>query len=58
MTTSAATLADLYEELSASHGFSLPSNLVKASIELKFVPLNTPVTDGAEVVFIPPVAGG
>ena len=52
--TDAHTAADLYREL----GLSLSPDLVRVSINLQFKPLDSPLTTGDTVVFIPPVAGG
>lgn len=56
--TEALTYRDLYESLRSTHNFSLPSTLVTVAVDGAFVPLDSPVSEGAEVVFIPPVAGG
>jgi molybdopterin synthase sulfur carrier subunit len=56
--TAARTAGDLYDELRQTHNFSLTPNLVRASINLRVLPLETELADGDEVVFIPPVAGG
>ncbi len=56
--TSARTVGELYAELSARHGFTLPAPLVRASVDLSFRPLETELAGGETVVFIPPVAGG
>ncbi|HVT11278.1 MAG TPA: MoaD/ThiS family protein [Fimbriimonadaceae bacterium] len=56
--TSARTAGELYAELAARHGFTLPASLVRASIDLSFRPLDTELAGGETVVFIPPVAGG
>ena len=56
--TSASTAQDLYGELATQHDLKLPSSLVKASINLQLKPLDFAISDGDEVVFIPPVAGG
>ena len=56
--TSARTLAELYAELQARHGFSLPESLVKAAVGSEFRPLSDPLVADSEIVFIPPVAGG
>ncbi len=56
--TSAATAAELYQDLRDKHSFSLKPELVKASINLNFKPLETALNDGDQIVFIPPVAGG
>ena len=56
--TAAATPGDLYLDLSDVHGFQLPANMVKASVNGAFVSLDYPLQDKDRVVFIPPVAGG
>lgn len=56
--TQARTAGDLYEVLRQRHNFSLTPNLVRASINLRVLPLETELAEGDEVVFIPPVAGG
>ncbi|MEQ1935345.1 MAG: MoaD/ThiS family protein [Fimbriimonadaceae bacterium] len=56
--TNARTFRELYAELKARHGFTLTDNLVKAADRGELVELDTPLADGADVVFIPPVAGG
>jgi molybdopterin converting factor subunit 1 len=58
LTTAATHAAELYEELRARHGFSLPVDRVRAAINEEFVAWETPLRDGQTVVFIPPVAGG
>jgi molybdopterin synthase sulfur carrier subunit len=44
--------------LSARHGFTLPVDRVRVAIDGEFASWNTPLREGAELVFIPPVAGG
>jgi molybdopterin converting factor small subunit len=56
--TSASTAKELYTELAQHYGLKLPASLVKASINLQLKDLDSPIMDGDEVVFIPPVAGG
>ncbi|HEY3781496.1 MAG TPA: MoaD/ThiS family protein [Fimbriimonadaceae bacterium] len=56
--TNASTAKELYDELAHHYKLTLPANLVKASINLQLKDLSTPIMDGDEVVFIPPVAGG
>lgn len=56
--TSAATPGELYRELAQRHGFSLPVDRVRVAIDGEFTAWDTPLRDGAELVFIPPVAGG
>ena len=56
--TDCVTASDLYTDLKERHGFSLDSNLVTVALNGAFQPMETPLSDGDEVVFIPPVAGG
>ncbi len=56
--TSATTPAALYDELRARHGFTLPPDRIRAAINGDFAPPHTPLRDGDELTFIPPVAGG
>jgi molybdopterin converting factor subunit 1 len=58
LSTAAATLAALYEELRARHGFGLPAERMRAAVNGDFAPASTPLREGDYVVFIPPVAGG
>jgi sulfur-carrier protein len=58
LTTAARTPAELYEELRARHGFSLPGNRVRAAVNDAFVAPEAALRTGDRVVFIPPVAGG
>jgi len=58
LATTAATAAELYAELRARHGFTLPADRLRAAIDDEFVPWETPLVAGAKIVFIPPVAGG
>jgi molybdopterin synthase sulfur carrier subunit len=58
VTTTAATAAKLYEELSARHGFSLPWDRLRVAIDDEFSAWGAALRDGAAVAFIPPVAGG
>lgn len=56
--TAAATPVQLYDELRARHGFTLPANNVRAAVNGAFVSADAALQDGDRVVFIPPVAGG
>lgn len=56
--TSAATPATLYDELRTRHGFTLPSDRIRAAVNGDFAPSDSPLRDNDEVTFIPPVAGG
>lgn len=58
LSTAAETAGELYADLSAIYSFGLPIQIVRASINGSFVPMSQPLSDGDEVVFIPPVAGG
>ncbi len=56
--TSAATPAALYEELRGRHGLKLALAQLRVAIDGEFADWHAPLTNGARVVFIPPVAGG
>lgn len=56
--TAGSTVAGLYEELRARHGFTLPGERVRAAVNDTFVPASHILREGDRVVFIPPVAGG
>jgi molybdopterin converting factor subunit 1 len=56
--TDAATPAELYAELAARHGFRLPASQLRVAVNASFRDWESPLADGDEVVFIPPVAGG
>jgi molybdopterin converting factor subunit 1 len=56
--TVAADAASLYEELAARHGFSLGRERLRVAVNAEFSDWSRPLSDGDEVVFIPPVAGG
>ncbi len=58
LTTAAATPAELYRELQTSHGLAFPANLLRVSINERYVTMETSLQPGDRVVFIPPVAGG
>lgn len=58
LVTSAADAATLYAELAAQHGFTLPVDRLRVAIDGAFVPWLAPLHEGAQLVFIPPVAGG
>jgi molybdopterin-guanine dinucleotide biosynthesis protein A len=56
--SSARSPRELYGELSARYPFTLPAELLRVAINAEFADWSTPLNDGDEVVFIPPVAGG
>lgn len=56
--TSAATAAELYEELRARYSLQLAPSQLKVALNAEFGDWRTPLRHGDSVVFIPPVAGG
>ena len=56
--TAAVSLRELYAEVGARHGFSLPTDALKVAVNAKFSDWSGSLSDGDTVVFIPPVAGG
>ena len=58
LATDAATAADLYAELRARHGFTLPTEFLRVAVNDEFAPWTTALREGDRLVFIPPVAGG
>lgn len=58
LATSAATPAELYEELRTRHGLALPRDMLRVAINEEFGEWSRPLQSGDRVVFIPPVAGG
>lgn len=58
LSTSARSVAALYEELQRKHRFTLPASRIRAAVNDEFVRPDTPLKTGDAIVFIPPVAGG
>ena len=58
LATDAATAAELYAELRSRYAFTLPAQQLKVAINTEFRDWQSPLQDGDQVVFIPPVAGG
>ena len=58
VSTNAETAADFYAELRKRHPFTLPTDRLRVALNGEFAPWSTTLTDGAKLVFIPPVAGG
>jgi sulfur-carrier protein len=58
LATSASTLAEVYDELSARYGFPLERDVVRVAVNDEFVEWERPLGAGDRVAFIPPVAGG
>jgi molybdopterin-guanine dinucleotide biosynthesis protein A len=58
VSSAAATPRELFAELTARHGFSLPAQMLKVAVNTEFADWSRPLAAGDTVVFIPPVAGG
>lgn len=57
--TAAPDAAALYAELQQRHpGLTFPANLLKVSVNERYVEPTAPLAASDRVVFIPPVAGG
>jgi molybdopterin-guanine dinucleotide biosynthesis protein A len=56
--TQAATAAQLYEELRQRHRLTLPAQSLRVALNDEFADWHTRLSDGDNVVFLPPVAGG
>ena len=56
--TAARTPAELYAELQARYGFSLPVDMLRVAVNDEFGDWTQPLVAGDSIVFIPPVAGG
>ena len=58
LTLEQGTLADLYKHLQERYKLSLPIEAIWAAVNNRFCSWQTDLGDGAEIVFVPPVAGG
>ena len=56
--TEAKTPSELYHELAERFAWSLSPALIKVAINARYESLDTPLKNGDELVFIPPVSGG
>ena len=56
--TDAETTAQLYGELLERYEFALDPNQLRVVVNNAFCEWTTPLRDGDEVVFLPPVAAG
>lgn len=48
----------LYAEVSARHGWVLPLDRIRVAVNGAFAGVDTALSDGDEVAFLPPVSGG
>ena len=58
LVTSSETVSELYSELKKKHKFSLTIEQLRVAKNAQFVDWKSIISNGDEVVFIPPVAGG
>ena len=49
---------ELYNEIKEEKDFGLEKEFIRIALNGDFVELDCPLSDGDEIVFIPPVAGG
>ncbi len=56
--TEAATLSELYDELRIKYGFSMPQQNLRVAKNAEFCTWDAVLSNGDEIAFIPPVAGG
>lgn len=56
--TEAASVAELFDELSRRHEFSLASDRLRVAVNAEFADWDTALNSNDLVVFIPPIAGG
>ena len=54
----AGDLASLYDELQARHQLPFPRRQLRVAVDGDFVSWATPLRDGSQVAFLPPVSGG
>jgi molybdopterin synthase sulfur carrier subunit len=52
------SLPSLYAVLAARHGFSLPAARLRVAVDGAFARWDSPLREGCEIAFIPPVSGG
>ncbi|HWG10172.1 MAG TPA: molybdopterin converting factor subunit 1 [Rhodanobacteraceae bacterium] len=58
MASEAPTPRALYAQAVARHGFTLPLERLRVAVNGDFADADTPLRDGDEVAFLPPVSGG
>ena len=56
--TSCRTVSDLFLELNKKYNFPLGMDQLRVAVNQKYVSFETELIPQAEIVFIPPVAGG
>ncbi len=56
--TDARSAAELFDLLSAKFGFAMPRSHVRVALNQEFKQFEDEISDGDEIVFVPPVAGG
>jgi sulfur-carrier protein len=56
--TAARDLRGLYLELRGVRGLTFPVERLRVSMDGAFAAWDTPLREGAEIAFIPPVSGG
>lgn len=56
--TEAGTARDLYQELRQRYGFHLEEKHLKVSLNREYRDFESKLSEGDELVFIPPVSGG
>ena len=56
--TSASSPAELYDELKAEFHFPLAKHQLRVAINGEFSAMDASLSEGDEIVYIPPVAGG
>ncbi|MDX1562053.1 MAG: MoaD/ThiS family protein [Gammaproteobacteria bacterium] len=56
--TKAKTAAELFDEVAARHGFADAKERCKLAVNGKLASWDSPIADGDQVLFFPPVAGG
>ncbi len=58
LATTAATAAELFDEVAARHGFADARDRCKVAINGSLARWESALSEGDEVLFFPPVAGG
>lgn len=58
ISTTAADLAGLYDEVQARHVFTWPREHLRVAVDGEFASWGDAVRAGSEIAFIPPVSGG